>query len=296
MPRNIEFKVGLFVIIVLLLISAFVAYMAFKKDVFSKVYTFTFSSKSGESFSEGMPLVFSGFQIGKVHSLELNEEGLVIITIKVPERHVKWMRSDSIFILDRPLIGKPKIVVYTESLESPVLTPQTVPEVFPVDSIDEAIQKTQPLLKKVETILENSEKITATLAGKQTLLEMALGDKKTVSSINQAFVRLNDISRTLDHLLTRVDAVAAKTDDRFFGKEGILPLVRVILNDVTEKLERLNSAIDDVPKISSDVVKSTANLDKLKEDIDTALDATNALLKDIDTLLPGEKESEIALP
>jgi len=296
MPRNIEFKVGLFVIIVLLLISAFVAYMAFKKDVFSKVYTFTFSSKSGESFSEGMPLVFSGFQIGKVHSLELNEEGLVIITIKVPERHVKWMRSDSIFILDRPLIGKPKIVVYTESLESPVLTPQTVPEVFPVDSIDEAIQKTQPLLKKVETILENSEKITATLAGKQTLLEMALGDKKTVSSINQAFVRLNDISRTLDHLLTRVDAVAAKTDDRFFGKEGILPLVRVILKDVTEKLERLNSAIDDVPKISSDVVKSTANLDKLKEDIDTALDATNALLKDIDTLLPGEKESEIALP
>jgi len=296
MPKNIAFRVGLFVVVTVLLITAFVGYVAYKKNVFSKVYTFTFSSKSGEGFSEGMPLVFSGFEIGKVQSLELNEKGVVIITIKVPERHVRWIRSDTIFILDRPLIGSAKIVVYTESLNSPVLSTDMVPEIYPVDSINEAIQKVQPILKKIDTILANSVKITTNLSGKETLLEMATGDRESVKSINELLKKSKDIGYKLDSILKKADSLTAKTDEGLFGADGLLPLIRTMLKDIIGKLERLNAAIDELPEISSNVSKSTGDLDKLRQDIDATIDSSNELLKNIDRILPGEKEREIKLP
>ena len=296
MPKNIAFKVGLFIVVTVLLITALVGYVAYKKDVFSRVYTFAFSSKSGEGFSEGMPLVFSGFEIGKVQSLELNEKGVVIITIKVPERHVKWIRSDTIFILDRPLIGSAKIVVYTENLNSPVLSTEMVPEIYPVDSINEAIQKVQPILKKIDTILANSVKITTNLSGKETLLEMATGDRESVKSINELLKKSKDIGYKLDSILKKADSLTTKTDEGIFGADGLLPLVRTMLKDIIGKLERLNATIDDLPEISSNISKSTGDLDKLRQDIDTTIDSSNELLKNIDRILPGKKEREIKLP
>ncbi len=296
MPKNIAFRVGLFVVVTVLLITAFVGYVAYKKDVFSKVYTFTFSSKSGEGFSEGMPLVFSGFEIGKVQSLELNEKGIVLIKIKVPERHVKWIRSGTIFILDRPLIGSAKIVVYTENLNSPVLSTDMVPEIYPVDSINEAIQKVQPILKKIDIILANSVKITTNLSGKETLLEMATGDRESVKSINEFLKKSKDIGYKLDSILKKADSLTTKTDESLFGTDGLLPLVRTMLKDIIDKLERLNATIDDLPEISSNVSKSTGDLDKLRQDIDATIDTSNELLKNIDRILPGKKEREIKLP
>ena len=296
MPKNIAFKVGLFIVVTVLLITALVGYVAYKKDVFSRVYTFTFSSKSGEGFSEGMPLVFSGFEIGKVQSLELNEKGVVIITIKVPERHVKWIRSDTIFILDRPLIGSAKIVVYTENLNSPVLSTEMVPEIYPVDSINEAIQKVQPILKKIDTILANSVKITTNLSGKETLLEMAVGDRESVKSINELLKKSKDIGYKLDSILKKAASLTVKTDEGIFGADGLLPLVKTMLKDIIGKLERLNATIDDLPEISSNISKSTGDLDKLRQDIDATIDSSNELLKNIDRILPGKKEREIKLP
>ncbi len=296
MPKNIAFRVGLFVVVTVLLVTAFVGYVAYKKDVFSKVYTFTFSSKSGEGFSEGMPLVFSGFEIGKVQSLELNEKGIVLIKIKVPERHVKWIRSSTIFILDRPLIGSAKIVVYTENLNSPVLSTDMVTEIYPVDSINEAIQKVQPILKKIDTILANSVKITTNLSGKETLLEMAIGDRESVKSINELLKKSKDIGYKLDSILKKADSLTTKTDESLFSTNGLIPRVMTMLKDIIGKLERLNATIDDLPEISSSVSKSTGDLDKLRQDIDATIDYSNELLKNIDRILPGKKEREIKLP
>ncbi|MBT8490660.1 MAG: hypothetical protein KJN62_06410 [Deltaproteobacteria bacterium] len=296
MSKNFEFKVGLFVIITLLLIIATVGYIAFKKDVFSKVYTFTFSSKSGDGFSEGMPLVFAGFEIGKVQSLELNDNGVVLIKIRVPERHIKWTRSDSIFILERPLIGSPKIVIYTENLSSSVLTPEMRPKIFSVDNINEAIQKFRPILQKVDTILDNVVTISTNLSRRNTLLEMAVGDQESVNSINELLKKSKSIGYELDSILKNTHSLTQKTDRDIFGTEGLLALIRTILVDVSRKLETLEAAVNDVPKISSNVSKSTGDLDKLRQEIDSTIDSTNKLITDIGTYLPGKKEREIKLP
>ena len=89
--QRIEFKVGLFITITSLLIMASIGYVAYKKGVFSKFHTYTLSSQTGENLTEGMPVAVWGFTIGRVSSLELNDQGTVLIQIKIPERHIRMI-------------------------------------------------------------------------------------------------------------------------------------------------------------------------------------------------------------
>lgn len=294
--KRTELKVWIFIVAAIFLISAFFIFIAYKKDLFSRTYTYTFLSKSGEGFSVGMPLKFSGFIIGTVKSLELNESGMVIAKVRVPERHIKWLREDSILILDRPLIGAPKITVFTDNMQSPVLSTDSAKEIYPVDSINDAIQKIEPLLEKINTILDNTARITGTLAGKDTLLEMAVGDKDAVRSIINTLKKSEEIGRHVATILERIDTTSSKLDQNLFGPGGTFTLVHAILKDVLTKLEKLDTVMQHVSQTSANVARSTQDLETLRNDIDAAMDSVNGLLNKIEGMLPAEKKKDLELP
>ena len=164
MPLSRESRVGLFIILTTIIILLSLLYLAYEKGFFEKVYTFTLSSKSGDGFTEGMPVVISGFNIGKVHALALNDKGIVLIRIKIPERHVKWIKKDSSFILYRPLIGASRIIVITNNLSSPQLPEDKIPEVEIVNDINDVITKVPPLIEKITLIADNLETLSNNLA------------------------------------------------------------------------------------------------------------------------------------
>lgn len=317
MPNKNAFKVGLFVIITTLLLMATISYMAYKKGVFEKVYTYTLSSKSGDGLTTGMPVVFSGFNIGKVENLELNEEGVVIIKINIPKRHVKWIRSDSLFALDKPLIGPPKITVTTENLSSPELSPKDIVEITTINDINEIIKKIHPILdmvnriatniEKISTnladpkgdvnkILRNTEKLTANLSGKPSLLEMAVGDQETVQSLYAAMKSTKGITSQVQETLKKIDTMAAKTDEKVYGNEGLLMLVNKILKDLIAKLQNLDATLDNVNKITKDTADSTKDLKLLREEIDSTIYSVKELVKELDSMVPLKKEPDIKLP
>ena len=305
-----EFKVGLFIISTTIIILAALLYLANEKGVFAKVYTFTLSSKSGDGFTEGMPVVFSGFNIGKVSMLELNDKGIVLIKIKIPQRHVKWIKTDSAFILYRPLIGAARIVVMTNNLNSPPLPEDKIVVVETVNDINDAIKKVQPLLEKVMQIAENLEhlsnnlanpqgelsrilgnaqKITATLSTKKSILEMAIADEESVKSLNEALKKIKDI-------VTKIDKMADKTDEQLYGKEGTLPNINKILKDIAGKLQKLDATVDNLNKISKDTSEGVKDFRMLRSDIDDTVNAIDDVVKKLDNLISSKKDPEFKLP
>ncbi len=282
MTKKTAFKVGLFVIITSVLIIASGIYLAYSKGFFTREYIFTLSSKSGEDLTEGMPVLFSGFKIGRVESLELDDQGFLLIRIKIPERHVKWIRSNSTFSLYKPLIGSSRLIVTTPNLTSPELSPKTIPEIVIINDINETIKKVQPTLVKLDSVVTNIEKITTTLANKGSLIEMATGDSESAKSVNESLKKVRDI--------------LVKTDEQVYGDNGALPLIRKILKDVIVKLEKLNTALDNVVKISADTADSTKDLKLLRAEIDAAVNSIGKLVKDLDRIIPSKKEPEIKLP
>ncbi|HBH87647.1 MAG TPA: hypothetical protein DDY17_08630 [Syntrophaceae bacterium] len=303
MLKKTEFKVGLFVVITSVLIVASIAYLAYSKGLFTREHTFTLSSTTGEDLSEGMPVLFSGYRIGRVGKLELNDKGILLITIRVPEPHDQWIRSNSTFSLYKPLIGSSRLIVTTNDLSSPSLSPGTIREITIINDINETIKKVQPTLEKinevvtnieritgnladpqgdVNRILRNTETLTANLSKKETFIEMATGNPESAKSVNESLKKVKDI--------------LVKTDEQLYGDDGTLPLIRKILKDIIVKLEKLNAALDNVVKISADASDSTKDFKLLRAEIDSTVTSIAKLVKDLDKILPSKKEPEIKLP
>jgi phospholipid/cholesterol/gamma-HCH transport system substrate-binding protein len=312
-----EFKVGLFICCTAILIAAALLYLAMGKGVFEKVHTFTLSSKSGDGFTEGMPVVFSGFDIGKVQALELNDKGIVLIKIRIPDRHVKWLRSNSSFILYRPLIGSARIMVNTDNLESPPLDTDKIPEVTIVNDINDAIAKIEPVLERVTQIadhverltrnlsdprgdlsrvLGNAEKITSNLSTKKSLVEMAVSDEESVKSVNDSLKKLREITTSVDIILKKLDKMADKTDEQIYSTQGILPQIVVILKDVVGKLQKLDKTVDNINKISTDASDGLKDFQILRSDIDDTVNTLNSVVKKLDNLIGTKKNPEFKTP
>lgn len=317
MPQNTELKVGLFLIISGLLIAASIVYVAYEKGFFAKNYTFMLSSKSGEDLTEGMPVVFSGFKIGTVQALELSDDGSVLIKIILPERHVKWIRTNSTFIVNKPLLGSPRIVVVTENLLSPILSPKQIREVVNVNDINETIKRAQPLLDRitriadhvevlmarvadphgeVNKILMNAEKITANLAQKKSFLEMAISDQASIDSIHAGLKQVKEIVAHVDAILKKVDTMADKTDAMVYGEKGALANVITAIKDIVVKLEKLTITIDNINKISNEAADAAVDLKVLRKQLDEAIMSIGDAARELDDLIPFKKAPEIKLP
>lgn len=317
MTQRIEFKVGLFITITSLLILASIGYVAYKQGMFSKVYTYTLSSQTGENLTEGMPVAVWGFTIGRVSSLELNDQGTVLIRIKIPERHIRMIRADSKFILDKPLIGSPRILVRTTNLNGLPLSPLTIPELTESNDINEIIKRAQPIIDKADRIMANIEGITANLADpkgdvnrilrdaealvarfskRDSLLEMVVGDPESVKSIHEALKKLRDITVKADGILQRVDGMAGKTDEQLYGRDGVLPQFRNILRDLLTKLAKIDATFDNINKISTEAADSTKDLKALRNDLNETVTSIGDLADEIDRIIPFKTRPEIKLP
>ncbi|MDQ5987209.1 MAG: MCE family protein [Syntrophus sp. SKADARSKE-3] len=284
-----EYKVGLFIILTALLILTGLGYMAHKKGFFQAEETFTLSSRTGDGLTIGMPLSLSGFKIGKISDLELNEQGIVLVKIQVPSQHAKWLRADSKFTLERPLIGSTKLVVVTTNIKSPLLTTKDIPSITEVNDINETIKRFQPVVEKVALIMDHIETITETLAGKKSLAEMAVSDKESVNAFYGALKNTKSITQRVDNLLKR-------TDEELYGKDGVKPAVVKVLKELVFNLQKMGKTLDNASKISTDVSDSTKDLKLLRSEIDEAVNSINNLVDEINKLVPFKSEPEIRLP
>ncbi|MDE7169623.1 MAG: MlaD family protein, partial [Mucispirillum sp.] len=116
--KNLEIKVGLFVVIAVITIIALVIAIGISRDIFTtKVYIGVFTD-SGENIAKGMPVKYAGFQIARVGDLQLQDDGRVIMTIGIPTKYVKWIKQDSVFYLNMQNIIGSSFIGITTNLQS----------------------------------------------------------------------------------------------------------------------------------------------------------------------------------
>jgi phospholipid/cholesterol/gamma-HCH transport system substrate-binding protein len=317
MTKNIEFKVGLFITVATVLMMAAIGYVFYKKGIFAAVHTYTLSSKTGESLTEGMPVVFGGIVIGRVTSMELDEQGTVLIRIKIPQRHNRVIRADSRFIIEKPLLGSSRIVVTTGNLRGPPLSPTTISEITVSSDINEIIKRARPIVEKadlimgsavritenladpngdVRRILRDAETVTSRFSKKESVLEMAVGKPESIRAIHETLGKLRDIAVRADAILTHVDTLTGKTGEEIYGRDGVLPLVRDILRDLLAKLAKLDITLDNINRISGEAADSTKDLKALRSELDAVITAIGDLVAEVDRKIPFKTKPEIKLP
>lgn len=317
MFKNLHLKVGLFVITVLVLATGFLFYVLNARGFFEQRFHLNLAAGSAEGISPGVPITFSGMPIGQVTGVTLNDGGGIVIHTEVSADGAKWLRTDSGFTLDKPIVGGAKIKVSSANLDSPKLPDNSTMLLLtsdPSQEIPVLIEKVKTILANVEHVtrqdgelaatLANTKTITTRMTGKYGVLEGVLGSEENARPVANSLKNLESLTARLNQVSTKVDAMLVKTDRWLFAADGVseqtrqsLEKVHAMLVDAQGSLKRVDALLKNAVDISANVKDGTQDLGKLRAEVDESVSKANDLLNDINRMWPfGSSDKQIKLP
>ncbi len=310
---HLELKAVLLLAFTALMVCSFLAYVMVARGVFESTQQLILVADDSEGASVGMDLTFSGFPIGRVQRIELDAEGKARMIIDVPSKDAHWLRTSSIFTMERGLVGETKIRAFTGVLTDPPLPLNAVRTVLRGDSsaeIPRLVAATRALLENLERMsnaesslnasLGNLQKITENLssgvAGKYGILGTALGGDGNAQKVIAA--------------LDRTNALLAKADERVFGKSGVMDETQAtivqlngLLSDARTSLKKVDAVLveaqglaQETKGVASNVRLATTDLSILRGEVDASLRKISSLVDEINRKWPFARDLEVKLP
>jgi phospholipid/cholesterol/gamma-HCH transport system substrate-binding protein len=301
-PAHVEAKAAILLVLIGALILAFVLYVMYARGVFEPTQRLILETDNSEGVSPGMDLSFAGFPIGRVTQVELAADGKVHILIDVPRKDAKWLRTSSVFTLERSVVGQTALRAYSGVLTDPPLPPNAVRGVLRGDvsaEIPRMVASARELLENlvnmtspgshIDTTLTNVDTISGRMAGRYGVLGGALGGDEEAKKMLQ----------TLD----RVNALIAKADQRVFGKQGVVDDTQAairqlngLLVDARTTLQKVDAVLVEAQGVATNARSATNDLGTLRGEVESSLRKVNHLVDEINRKWPFAHDTEIKLP
>ena len=275
-------SVGVFVALTGVLLVFSFGYIIQKKGLFEKKYHFNLVASSGADLVEGMPVLYSGFSIGMVTSLKLTDAGRVEVIVEIPKHERRWVKVDSKFYLNKPLIGTPTIMVESENLSATLLSEKSERQLITKDGINELIGKVQPVLDDLQGIVNNVNMITS----EKSALAQTLKNVEVVTyKLSQSRVVTE-----VDAILKDVQLLVKNADEGVFGDQNSsLSRINAMLDDIAVKLKKLDHTVDAINESSDEV-------NGLTKDVKFSMKKTDEILNGLNGLIGSQATGEVSLP
>lgn len=306
---NVEFKAALLLILLVLLVSATAIYLLYARGAFESTQKLVLIANDAEGVVIGMDVTFSGFPIGRVSRIELNNEGKAKMIVEVARKDAHWLRESSIFTMERGLVGATRLRAFSGVLSDPPLPDGAVRTVLLGDAnaeIAPLLAATKELIKNLNTLtaadssldysLRNIKSVTDRLAGKSGALGVITGTDENAQKLLLMLDRANK-------LLATVDGMAIKADTQVFGKNGALPEAQAaiaqlngLLTDARTSLKKIDAVLAEAQSIGANVKDATADLAPLRADVESNLRKIEQLVNEINRKWPFKREAEVKLP
>jgi phospholipid/cholesterol/gamma-HCH transport system substrate-binding protein len=304
-PKNLQFRVGLLLGLTLMVAGGFLLYALYARGVFEATQRLTLVADNAEGVSIGMDMTFSGFPIGRVQRISLGEDGRARIDVDIPRKDARWLRSSSIFTLERGIVGGARIRAFTANLQDDPL-PDGAERVVLRGDTQEEIPR---MVATLRSVLENVEQVTGPGGSLQASLDNLravterLGSEEDAKKVVSAIDRANALLASLGSLSRRIDGVVAKTDEWVFGAGGVadgtqraVDQANVILMELRESLKRVDAILADAQSVTGNAKAATRDLAQLRAEVDASLRKVSGLIDEINRKWPFRRDSEIRLP
>jgi phospholipid/cholesterol/gamma-HCH transport system substrate-binding protein len=301
-PAHVEAKAAILLVLVGVLLTAFVLYVMYARGVFEPTQRLVLVTDDSTGVIPGTDMSFAGFPIGRVSQVELAPDGQVQILVDVPRKEAKWLRTTSVFTIERSIVGETRLKAFTGVLSDPPLPPDARRTVLRGDATAEVpriVASARTLLENLETMtradshigssLANIDALTGRLNGRYGVLGGALGG--------------DEQARKLLQTLDRVDALIATADKRVFGKNGVvddshaaLAQLNGLLKDARTTLTRVDAVLAEAQAVGANARVATQDLGALRGDVEASLRKVNRLVDEINRKWPFARDTEIKLP
>ncbi|WP_211441147.1 MlaD family protein [Collimonas humicola] len=305
-PAHVEFKALLLLILMGVLVAGFVLYVMYARGVFESTQRLVLISDDSEGVLVGMDLTFSGFPIGRVQRIDLGADGKARILIDVPRKDANWLRTSSVFTLERGLVGDTRIRAFTGVLDDPLLPPDSERNVLRGDTaaeIPRLVATARELLENLQTITAADSSLNTSLANVQAVTGRLNGQYGVLGGALGGDENAKKIIATLD----RVNALLAKADQRVFGQPGGKPGVmddaqaaiiqlNGVLSDARSSLKKVDAVLAEAQAVGSNARIATNDLGALRAEVDASLRKVTQLVDEINRKWPFARDTELKLP
>lgn len=287
-PRfiNLKGKVGLFFIIAVVGIIATVVSIGIERGIFMAKYRINFTVDKGTGFFEGMPVKLSGFKIGKIDSMSLDERAKVKVTLLISRKYSRWIRQDSKAILTKEgFIGEGAVEITAGSMNKPIIEEGGVIQCEKARGLDEIIEEIRPVIGEIKDIL--------------SYLNDPNGDiKQTLANLKALSSGLNATKENADKLLKNADSnISGVSSNASKALKNIDSLVSNVDKTVSSMNDKINPVIDKLSRTMDNAEKTTATLNDTVEKAapkvplllnksEDALTDTNEVVKSLKQMWP----------
>ncbi|MCS0612504.1 mammalian cell entry protein [Massilia kyonggiensis] len=301
-PKHVEAKALFLLVLIGALIVAFFLYVMYARGVFEKTQELVLVADDSSGVIPGMDMTFAGFPIGRVRQVELGKDGKVNILVDIARNDAKWLRTTSVFTLESSVVGETRLRAYSGVLTDPPLPDHAQRPVLRGDAaaeIPRLMATARTLLENLETMtradshigntLANVDALSGRLSGRYGVLGTALGGDAEAEKLLQT--------------LHRVDALLAKTDQRVFGKKGVMDDAQSairelngLLSDARGTLQKADGVLAEAQAVAKNAHAATDDLGRLRGEVDASLRKVNRLVDEINRKWPFKQDTEIKLP
>ena len=306
MPKNLEFKAAILLLFLITLVCGAAAYLMYARGAFETTQELVLLADDSEGVVVGMDLTFSGFPIGRVSRIELSKEGKARMIVDVAEKDAQWLRTSSVFAMERGIVGSTKMRAYTGVATDPLLPAGAertllvgdVAAEIPllVASAKQLIENLNGLTaaeSALSTSLSNLQGLTEKFNGPHGALGGLMGNEKDAQKLVATIDRANSV-------LTKVDGLLLKADNQIFGKDGnsqaTIVQLNAMLSEARSSLKKVDAVLVDAQAISANAKIAASDLGTLRADVDRSLRKVDQLVTEINRKWPFARDTELTLP
>ena len=280
-PPNLEFKVALLLVLIVVLVFGSLVYVMYARGVFESTQRVVLVADDSEGVIVGMDLTFSGFPIGRVQRVELADDGKARIVIEVARQDAKWLRTSSVFTMERSVVGGIHLRAFTGVLTDPPLPDGAMRTVLSGDATTEIPQ----LVSTIRALVENLENMT-----------------KSGSSLNMSLDNVQTVTQNLKGpygalgVVLGSEANAKKVITTLDESQAAMVQVNAILGDVRTSLKSVDAVLAEAQAVGANVRVATTDLGALREQVEMSLRKVEHLVDEINRKWPLARDTELKLP
>jgi phospholipid/cholesterol/gamma-HCH transport system substrate-binding protein len=318
--KNLEFKAALLLVAMLVLVVGSALYVMYARGVFEDTQRLVLISDDSEGVVVGMDMTFAGFPIGRVGRIELGADGTARILVDVPSKDAKWLRTSSIFTMERGLVGGTRIRAYSGVLDDPALpdgaertvlrgdTAAEIPKL--AASMREVLENVAALTKKdaaLDAALTNVQIATERLKGPQGAMGVLMGNDEDAKKLVVTVDRANALLARAETLTQRMDSLVSNANRQVFGQGtdqgGLVADARLtvqqlngLLAEARTSLQKVDAVLVEAQGIASNTREATTDLGVLRGEVESSLRKVDGLINDINRKWPFARDTDIKLP
>ena len=284
------------------LICAFVLYVMSARGVFEETQRLVLLTDNSEGISSGMDLTFSGFPIGRVRRAELADDGNVRILIDVARKDARWLRTSSVFTMERSLVGDTKIRAYSGILTDPPLpdgAERTALRGDASEQIPQVMATMRDLLANLERMSADGSPLNASLDNVRSVTDRMKGRYGALGGVLGSDENAKRVFGTLD----RANALLEKTDARLNGRGGVMDdsqaaikQLNDLLRESRDSLKKVDAVLVEAQAIAANAKVATTDLGTLRTEVDASVRKASQLIDEINSKWPFARDTEVKLP